>query len=74
MLFRSLESIAKFNDYVKEKVTPKFPLEVDQLKKELNRGRKMAMNSLNSLTISNAPPEKLIDMRNLFDDKVDEII
>ena len=32
------------------------------------------MNNLNSLTITNAPPEKLIDLRFLFDDKLDEII
>ena len=32
------------------------------------------MNSLNSMTVANAPPEKLIEMRLLFDDKLDEII
>lgn len=32
------------------------------------------MNALNSMTVSNAPPEKLIEMRFLFDDKLEEII
>ena len=31
------------------------------------------MNSLNSMTVANAPPEKLIEMRIQFDEKMEEI-
>ena len=40
----------------------------------IKKGRRVAMGALNSMTVSNAAPEKLIEMRLLFDDKVDEII
>ena len=50
------------------------PFESDELKKLIRQGRRLAMNNLNSLTITNAPSEKLIDLRFLFDDKLDEII
>jgi hypothetical protein len=42
--------------------------QVDKIKKEVKR---KAANLLNSKTIANAPPEKLIEMREAFEERLE---
>jgi hypothetical protein len=58
---------------VHEVIIHKFPLEDADLKEELKTVRKKSLAVLNSMTIQNAPPEKLIELRAIFDDKLDQL-
>lgn len=54
---------------IQEKMAGRLPIELeemDRLKKEIKR---KSMGILNSKTIANAPPEKLIEMRTAFEER-----
>ena len=51
----------------------KFPMESEELKLQIRTVRTKTLATLNSLTIQNAPPEKLIELRNSFDEKLDKL-
>lgn len=44
-----------------------------ELKVLLRNAKQIAMKHLNSLTVANAPPEKLIEMRGEFEIKIEEV-
>ncbi len=48
-------------------------MELTELNGQLRAGKSKALTVLNSMTIQNAPPEKLIDLRNSFDEKLDKL-
>jgi hypothetical protein len=39
----------------------------------MRKGKSLAMRHINSMTITNAPPEKLIALREQFEERMDEI-
>ena len=54
---------------MKNNVLKLFPMEEKELKELLMKAKKKALQTLNSTTIINAPPEKLTDLRDSFEDK-----
>ena len=63
----------ELNKYVQDIIVQRFPLEDKELNDFLKEAKLKSLNILNSLTIANAPPEKLIEMRSTFDEKLEQI-
>ena len=54
-------------------IIPRFPLEDSELKQLMKDARSKCLETLNSMTIANSPPEKLVEMREAFDEKMDQV-
>ena len=67
------QACSELDNFLQEQVIPRFPLEDNELKELMRQAKRIAMKIINSGTISNAPPEKLIDVRVQFDEKFDQI-
>mmetsp|Transcript_34216 Transcript_34216/g.33434 ORF Transcript_34216/g.33434 Transcript_34216/m.33434 type:complete len:460 (+) Transcript_34216:286-1665(+) len=65
-------AIEELKGFVEEGL--KLPMEKQELQQKMKQGRSLAMKQLNSLTIANAPPEKLIEMRETFEQVWDELL
>eukprot|EP00347_Sterkiella_histriomuscorum_P006351 403353091 len=63
----------QLNSYIQEVVIQRFPLEEPELKQLMREAKTKSLQMLNSLTIANSPPEKLIEMREAFDEKLDQV-
>lgn len=59
--------------FLKQIIAQRFPIDDQELKNYLNQGRKKALTTLNSPTLSNAPPDKLLTIRVAFDEKFDHL-
>jgi len=68
------EAGAQFERFLQEQIRSKLPLETIEIKPLLRQAKKKGTTVLNSLTIANAPPEKLVKLREVFDDKMEEAL
>ena len=59
------------NNYIQDVIIQRFPLEEQELKQLMKEAKIKCLQILNSMTVANSPPEKLIEMRSAFDDKLD---
>ncbi|CDW74480.1 guanylate-binding n-terminal domain containing protein [Stylonychia lemnae] len=66
-------ALEQLNQYIQEVILQRFPLEELELRQLMKEGKQKSLTILNSLTIANSPPEKLIEMRQAYDDKLEQI-
>jgi hypothetical protein len=61
------KAINELRGFVSNMIMPRLPVELNELQNLLKQARSHALRFLNSMTIANAPPEKLVEMREAFD-------
>ena len=61
----------EFEFFVADHISGKLPLDGPELKELYRVGKRRSLQILNSGTVANAPPEKIIEMREKFDEKLE---
>lgn len=56
-------AVSELEDYVNNVIATRLPLELSEMKLHIKEAKKRSISILNSMTIANAPPEKLIDLK-----------